>query len=286
MAGTASGLSWAGDLVEDSNDNYEEIGKIGSGAYGTVYKAKNKTSHQMVAMKKVVIPLGPEGLPITLIREISLLKQLENFNHPNVVKLLDICHSNRQRDGDRILSLYLVFEHVEQDLASYLHHCPSPGLGPDKIRDIMFQTLKGVDFLHSNRIVHRDLKPQNILISRSGEVKIADFGLARIYEQMQTLTTVVVTLWYRAPEVLLQSSYASAVDVWSCGCIFAELFTRKPLFKGNSENEQLCKIFEIIGSPLESEWPPEVSISWRSFSGFRAVNLKRDMIHELTPDAG
>ena len=148
----------------------------------------------------------------------------------------------------------------------------------------MFQIMKGVDFLHTNRIVHRDLKPQNILIAASGEVKLADFGLARIYEQMQTLTTVVVTLWYRAPEVLLKSSYASPVDIWSCGCIFAELFTRKPLFAGQSESDQLSKIFQIIGSPGEEEWPPEVSLSWRTFSSFRAVDLQQ-LIPEMDADA-
>ena len=148
----------------------------------------------------------------------------------------------------------------------------------------MFQIMKGVDFLHSHRIVHRDLKPQNILISATGEVKLADFGLARIYEQMQTLTTVVVTLWYRSPEVLLKSSYASPVDMWSCGCIFAELFTRKPLFAGQSESDQLSKIFQVIGSPREQDWPPEVSLSWSTFSSFRAVDLQQ-LIPELEADA-
>lgn len=147
----------------------------------------------------------------------------------------------------------------------------------------MYQLLKGVDFLHSNRIVHRDLKPQNILVGALGEVKLADFGLARIYEQTQTLTTVVVTLWYRAPEVLLQSSYASAVDLWSCGCIFAELFQRRPLISGQSESDQLSKIFEIIGSPMEQEWPVEVSLPWRTFSGFRGVPFD-ELIPELCPE--
>lgn len=177
--------------------------------------------------------------------------------------------------------LFLVFEHVEQDLATYLERCPSPGLGPDKIKDIMYQIMQGVDFLHANRIVHRDLKPQNILVATSGEVKLADFGLARIYEQMQTLTTVVVTLWYRSPEVLLQSSYASSVDIWSCGCIFAELFTRRPLFEGQSDNDQLSKIFQIIGPPKEDEWPIEVNISWRNFASLRPTT-----IDQLIPEIG
>ena len=148
----------------------------------------------------------------------------------------------------------------------------------------MYQIMRGVDFLHSNRIVHRDLKPQNILISNSGEVKLADFGLARIYEQMQTLSTVVVTLWYRSPEVLLKSSYASSVDIWSCGCIFAELHTRKPLFPGTSEVDQLSKIFKILGSPPIDQWPAEVSLSWKFFADNRKTPFNQ-IIPEIEDDA-
>lgn len=149
----------------------------------------------------------------------------------------------------------------------------------------MYQVMQGVDFLHTNRIVHRDLKPQNILVSSNGNVKIADFGLARIYEQMNTLTTVVVTLWYRAPEILLKSSYASPVDIWSCACILAELFLRGPLFPGQSEFDQLTKIFEVIGSPLEEEWPPEVSLSWRTFESMSPPLPLSRLIPELDRDA-
>jgi cell division protein kinase 4 len=147
----------------------------------------------------------------------------------------------------------------------------------------MHQILSGVDFLHSNRIFHRDLKPQNILITKDGRVKLADFGLARIYEQTQILTSVVVTLWYRAPEVLLQANYASSVDIWSCGCIFAELFLRSPLFCGRSESDQLSKIFSVIGSPKESEWPPEVSLPCRNFAGFKEVNFT-SLMPEMCPE--
>lgn len=138
----------------------------------------------------------------------------------------------------------------------------------------MFQILTGVDFLHSNRIVHRDLKPANILITNKGKIKLADFGLARIYQQAQLLTAVVVTLWYRAPEILLQSSYASPVDIWSCGCIFSELYNRRPLFCGQSENDQLCKIFDTIGAPSPKEWPEDLSLPWSNFSQFKRRDLK------------
>ncbi|KAK0049940.1 cyclin-dependent kinase 4, partial [Biomphalaria pfeifferi] len=131
--------------------------------------------------------------------------------------------------------------------------------------DLMIQMVNGIDFLHSNRIVHRDLKPQNILITSDGVLKLADFGLARIYASDMKLTSVVVTLWYRAPEVLLTGQYATAVDMWSCGCIFAELYLRKPLFKGSSEGDQLKKIFEVIGRPEHTEWPEDGVLLWSSF---------------------
>lgn len=150
-------------------------------------------------------------------------------------------------------------------------------------QDLMYQILNGVDFLHSNRIVHRDLKPANILVTRNGQVKLADFGLARIYEQTQILTAVVVTLWYRAPEVLLQSVYASPIDIWSCGCIFAELFTRLPLFSGHSESDQLYKIFQFIGSPLESEWPAELSLPWSTFSNFKKKPFEQ-IVLDICPE--
>ncbi|RWS04883.1 Cyclin-dependent kinase 6-like protein [Dinothrombium tinctorium] len=269
---------------KNTGKHYEEVALIGSGAYGTVYKAKDLSKEgQIVALKKIRVPLTEDGVPATLIREISLLKQLENYNHPNIVRLLDIC-PGKKVERERLLILYLVFEHIEQDLATYLENCPSPGLGPDKIKEITYQLLKGVDFLHTHRIVHRDLKPQNILITSTGQVKLADFGLARIYAPSQALTSVVVTLWYRAPEVLLQSSYASSVDIWSCGCIYAELYRRKPLFCGHSENDQLTKIFEVIATPPESEWPKEVSLPWNAFAGFKGKSFE-SLIPEITPDA-
>ncbi|KAI7695243.1 hypothetical protein SSS_01518 [Sarcoptes scabiei] len=161
---------------EDSNDvssssdpnssNYEKIALIGSGAYGMVYKARDLNNEgQFVALKKIRIPLTEIGVPISILREISVLKQLQSFDHPNVVRLLDICHG---RNFEKQFNLFLVLEHVDQDLSTYLQRCPSPGLSLDNIKDLMFQILTGVDFLHSNRIVHRDLKPANILVTNKG----------------------------------------------------------------------------------------------------------------------
>lgn len=267
---------------DSTEKHYEEVAVIGNGAYGTVYKARDlRNEGQLVAMKRINLRHTEEGMPMTAIREISLLKQLEKYEHPNIVKLLDVGHTNI---ADKEIRVNLVFEYIDQDLATYLQRCPPPGLGPDRIRDLMLQLINGVDFLHSNRIVHRDLKPQNILISSEGQLKLADFGLARIYSFQMALTTVVVTLWYRAPEVLLQTRYGAAVDLWSCGCIFFELFTRRALFKGSSEFDQLKKIFEVIGVPPASEWPDGVSLQRCTFRPTAPQPIER-LTPEMDPQA-
>lgn len=279
-ARAANNGSGIGQLLRDP-DHYEEINVIGNGAYGTVYKARDTLSDTIVAIKKVKLALTEDGVPMSVLREISLLKQLGKANHPNIVRLLDICHGQRL---DREMVLYLVFEHVDQDLNLYIERCPPPGLAPDRIKDIMWQILSGVDFLHSHRIVHRDLKPQNILVSREGSVKLADFGLARIYDFSSLLTTVVVTLWYRSPEILLGTTYATPVDLWSCGCILAELFLRRPLFPGQYEVDQLGKIFGVLGTPSEAEWPPNSSVVREAFSVQQSQGLD-SLMAGLDPQA-
>ncbi|KAG7189131.1 hypothetical protein KM043_008699 [Ampulex compressa] len=253
---------------------YQELSLIGNGAYGTVYKAKDLNSGQVVALKKVRVPLTEDGLPTSTLREIATLKQLERFEHPHIVRLLDVCQGNylhlpsddgRSERLDRGLTLWLVFEHVERDLASYISSCPRPGIPSHLVKQMSKEILRGVEFLHSHRIIHRDLKPQNLLVSREGRIKIADFGLAKTYDFEMRLTSVVVTQWYRAPEVLLGCSYATPVDVWSVGCILAELSRLEPLFPGTSEGDQLDRIFQVIGTPSQREWPENVSLSWTAF---------------------
>jgi len=258
---------------------YRELNAIGTGAYGTVYKAEDLKNNEIVAMKKVRIALTEDGVPMSVLREISLLRHLGKYNHPNIVRLVDICHGPRY---EREMVLYLVFEHVDQDLNAYLERCPPPGLGAEKIKDLMWQILCGVDFLHSHRIVHRDIKPQNILLSNDGTLKLADFGLARIYDFNALLTSTVVTLWYRAPEVLLGTAYATPVDMWSVGCIFAELFTRKPLFPGQYEVDQLAKIFEMLGTPSEAEWPDDSAVLRNNFVYARPRSVV-DIVPEIDP---
>lgn len=266
-----------------NHDNYEELSTIGVGSYGTVFKARDRSNpNNIVALKKVRVPFTEDGVPFSTLREIALLKQLDQYEHPNIVRLLDICHG-QTFEREQQLVLYLVFEHVDQDLSTYIERCPPPGLGSERIKDIMFQLLSGVDFLHSNRIVHRDLKPQNLLVTNGGNVKLADFGLAKTYDFQMKLTSVVVTLWYRSPEVLLVSNYATKVDLWSCGCIMAELFRRSPLFAGQSEGDQLDKIFRVLGKPPEDDWPENVTLSWNSFRNHPPTQLP-DHIPEICND--
>ncbi|XP_048694103.1 cyclin-dependent kinase 6 isoform X3 [Caretta caretta] len=265
------------DSMSLADQQYECVAEIGEGAYGKVFKARDlKNGGRFVALKRVRVQTSEEGMPLSTIREVAVLRHLETFEHPNVVRLFDVCTVSRT---DRETKLTLVFEHVDQDLTTYLDKVPEPGVPMETIKDMMLQLLRGLDFLHSHRVVHRDLKPQNILVTSSGQIKLADFGLARIYSFQMALTSVVVTLWYRAPEVLLQSSYATPVDLWSVGCIFAEMFRRKPLFRGNSDVDQLGKIFDVIGLPEEEDWPSDVALPRHAFN-----SRPPQLIEKFVPD--
>lgn len=229
-------------------ERYQKLEKIGEGTYGVVYKARDKTNGRLIALKKIRLEHEDEGVPSTAIREISLLRELE---HPNIVSLLDVVNYNNK--------LYLVFEFLDQDLKRYIDtmlEAKNP-IAPLLIKSYMWQLLKGIAFCHAHRVLHRDLKPQNLLIDRQGAIKLADFGLARAFcIPVRTYTHEVVTLWYRAPEILLGSrNYSTPVDIWSIGCIFAELLSRHPLFPGDSEIDELYRIFRTLGTPNEETWP-------------------------------
>lgn len=154
-------------------------------------------------------------------------------------------------------SLYLVFEYLNQDLKKLLDTSIATGLSKPLVKSYLWQLLQGISHCHSHRVLHRDLKPQNLLIDRMGNIKLADFGLARsISLPIRTYTHEVVTLWYRAPEILMGSRlYGPAVDVWSIGCIFVEMATKRALFPGDSEIDQLFRIFRTLGTPNENVWP-------------------------------
>jgi serine/threonine protein kinase len=222
---------------------------IGEGTYGVVYKATEKKTGDTVALKKIRLEVEDEGVPSTALREISLLKEL---SHPNIVELKDVEHSESPP------RLYLVFEWLDQDLKKYMDMLPNrKPMDAELVQSYMYQLVRGMDFCHRRGIMHRDLKPQNLLINRAGELKIADFGLARAFQiPIRTYTHEVVTLWYRAPEILLgQRQYACPVDIWSIGAIFAEMANRRPLWPGDSEIDELYKIFRTLGTPTESSWP-------------------------------
>lgn len=225
---------------------FRKLEKIGEGTYGVVYKAKDIETGQTVALKKIRLDAESDGVPSTAIREISLLKEL---NHPNVVRLLDVVPSEKK--------LFMVFEFLDRDLKKYMDSVPAGGISLPLVKSYLYQLLSGIAFCHSHRILHRDLKPQNLLIDAHGSIKLADFGLARAFGvPVRSYTHEVVTLWYRAPEILLGCRYYSTpVDVWSIGCIFAEMITRRALFPGDSEIDQLYRIFRTLGTPDERLWP-------------------------------
>merc|ERR1719331_673694 len=196
-------------------------------------------------MKQMKLDAQEEGVPSTAIREIALLKEL---SHQNVVRLLDVfCKPNK---------LVLVFEFLENDLKKYMK-ASNGRLQPVQVKNFAFQLCKGVEFCHANRIIHRDLKPQNLLIDNRLRLKIADFGLARAFTvPVPKYTHEVVTVWYRPLEILLGSKlYSVPVDLWSIGCVMAEMATGSPLFAGDSEIDTAFKIFQKLGTPTEAIWP-------------------------------
>jgi serine/threonine protein kinase len=245
--------------MAEFDDNYEEAERrfetlyeimernnvLGEGTYGKVYKARSTRTGETVAMKQMKLDTQEEGMPSTAIREIALLKEL---SHANVVKLLDVfCKPSK---------LVLVFEFLENDLKKYMKSM-SGRLAPSTVKNLAYQLCRGVEFCHANRIIHRDIKPQNLLIDNRMRLKLADFGLARAFTvPVPKYTHEVVTVWYRPPEILLGAAlYSVPVDLWSIGCVLAEMATGAPLFAGDSEIDTIFKIFMKLGTPTEAVWP-------------------------------
>ncbi|CAI0388401.1 unnamed protein product [Linum tenue] len=229
-------------------DAFEKLEKIGQGTYSSVFKAREVETGRMVALKKVRFDnYQPESIRF-MAREILILRRLD---HPNIIKLDGIITSRLSS------SIYLVFEYMEHDLAG-LSSSPEINLTEPQIKCYMKQLLRAVEHCHLRGVMHRDIKMSNILVNNNGILKLADFGLANVLAASggkQRLTSRVVTLWYRPPELLLGStSYNVSVDLWSVGCVFAELLTSKPLLKGRTEVEQLHKIFKLCGSPPDEFW--------------------------------
>lgn len=219
--------------------HFKKIKRLGEGTFGVVFKAKNLETGEIIALKK--IQMDEEGVPSTSIREISNLKSV---SHENIVKLCQILYKGNK--------LYLIFEYLPADLRVFMDLLTEP-LEFRLLKKFLYQLLQAISHCHSNRILHRDLKPQNLLLDENFNLKIADFGLSKTFSlPLKPATREVVTLWYRAPELLLGcETYGTPIDVWSIGCIFAEMATNEPLFQGDSEIDQLFQIFSLLGTPTE-----------------------------------
>ena len=233
------------------NNKYTKTIILGNGAYGCVYKAKDELGNEIYAMKEFKIKdekeAKNEGIPPTAIREVYLLKEL---NHINIEQLIDVLHSPK--------NFTLVFEFIDTDLKKIIDSRKSKNekLSSAEVKSYLYQLLKGVACMHKHKIIHRDLKPGNLLITKDNILKIADFGLARCYSlPIRNFTYNVVTFCYRAPDIFLgNTDYTTDIDMWSIGCIFAEMILMNPLFK-TSENLMVKHIFHFLGTPTEETYP-------------------------------
>ncbi|XP_047162070.1 cyclin-dependent kinase D-3-like isoform X1 [Vigna umbellata] len=229
-------------------DRYLKREVLGEGTYGVVYKAIDTHTGQTVAIKKIRLGKQKEGVNFTALREIKLLKELKD---PNIVELIDAFPHKG--------NLHLVFEFMETDLEAVIRD-RNIFLSPADTKSYLQMTIKGLAYCHKKWVLHRDMKPNNLLIGSNGQLKLADFGLARMFGSPdRRFTHQVFARWYRAPELLFGAKqYGSGVDVWASACIFAELLLRRPFLQGTSDIDQLGKIFSAFGTPTASQWPDMV----------------------------
>jgi CTD kinase subunit alpha len=227
---------------------------VGSGTYGKVFKGVHVYTKDMVALKKIRMEGERDGFPVTAIREIKLLQSL---NHENIVKLQEVMVEKND--------CFMVFEYLSHDLTGLLNH-PTFKLEYAMKKDLAKQLFEGLDYLHRRGVLHRDIKAANILVSNTGQLKLADFGLARFYAKRSKLdyTNRVITIWYRSPELLLgETQYGPAVDIWSAACVLVEIFTKHAIFPGDgSEINQLDKIYNVLGTPTVEAWPGIRDMQW------------------------
>ncbi|KAF8576552.1 Pkinase-domain-containing protein [Ramaria rubella] len=229
--------------------SYERLNQIEEGSYGVVFRARDKQTGDIVALKKLKLDEEKHGFPITSLREINALMACR---HENVVEIREVVV------GETLTQVFIVMDFIEHDLKTLLTLMPTPFL-QSEIKTLLIQLLSAVAHCHNNWILHRDLKTSNLLMNNRGTIKVADFGLARRFGDpvgVGGMTQLVVTLWYRAPEILLGATeYSTAVDIWSVGCIFAELLLNEPLFQAKGELELIAMIIKLLGPPTSSTWP-------------------------------
>jgi serine/threonine-protein kinase BUR1 len=273
---------------------YEMLQKLGEGTFGEVHKARHRITGSVYALKKILMHNEKDGFPITALREIKLLKML---SHDNVLRLEEMAVERPKAEGRKRAILYMVTPYMDHDLSGLLDN-PDVKFLEAQIKCYMLQLFKGLRYLHDNHILHRDMKAANLLINNRGRLQIADFGLARHYDEPVPLrgkgngearrdyTSLVVTRWYRPPELLLQlRKYTPAIDMWGAGCVFGEMFKRKPILAGQSDIHQAQIIFELIGSPNDQNMPGWTDLpgaeSVRQFGSFTGSIASR--FRELSP---
>ena len=245
------------DLAASESIYYRKPGNesvVGAGTYGKVFKAVHVYTKKLVALKRIRMDGEREGLPVTAIREIKLLQSLR---HPNVVDLLEV-----MVEGN---NCFMVFEYLSHDLNGLLSH-PNFKMNAAQKKHMALQLFQGLDYLHRRGVLHRDIKAANILVSSTGVLKLADFGLARFFAKHHQLdySNRVITIWYRSPELLLgETRYGPAVDIWSAACVLGEIFTHKPVFASNGgEIGQINKIYSVLGTPSKHDWPELTDMPW------------------------
>jgi len=261
-----------------SIDNFQYLNKIEEGSYGIVFKAQNTQTGEIVAIKKVKLEKEKEGFPITSLREIN---SMISFDHPNIVRIKEVVY------GYTLDRIFVVMEYMDHELKSLLEDRRF-AITQGNIKKLMRQLLEAVVYMHSRWTIHRDLKTSNLLVDSKGNLKVCDFGLARRFaDPIRPYTHMVVTLWYRAPELLLGANiYTPAIDIWSIGCIFAELLLREPLFMGKNEQDQIDKIFRLCGFPPESftaKWPKYKALFVQYQQTLNKKMIFKDKIRERFP---
>jgi len=265
-------------LLKEEGQSYERITKIGQGTFGEVFKCRCKSTGKLVAIKRIIMEQEREGFPITALREIKMLKLMR---HVNVTELVDICVSTSNDGKEKKPQFFLVFAFCDHDLAGILNK-KELKLEAVVVKTMLKHMFEGLNFIHGCKVLHRDMKTANILLSRDGYLKLADFGLARPMVQDKCYTNKVVTLWYRPPELLLgEKNYDAKIDIWGAGCIMIEFWTRAPIFQGSDNLGQLKLIMRLCGPITPKTFPRAESLPDYRSMVIEEDKYKRSIIETL-----